>query len=99
MATVEERIHRNNRTFREANEQINARATELDAPMERIPFLCECPTEACTEIVYLTLVEYGDLRAHDGHFMTKIGHEEAERPVGTVVSREDGYVIVEKSVD
>ena len=28
--------------------------------------------------------------------MTAVGHEEAERPVGEVVSRHDRYVVVEK---
>ena len=36
--SVRERIVRNNYTFREANEQIRARADEYDAPIERIPF-------------------------------------------------------------
>jgi hypothetical protein len=42
--SVRERIVRNNYTFREANEKIRARADEYDAPIERIPFLCECPS-------------------------------------------------------
>jgi hypothetical protein len=28
--------------------------------------------------------------------MTAVGHEEAERPLGEVVSRHDGYVVIEK---
>jgi hypothetical protein len=54
---VQERIARNNQTFREANEKIRAKADEYDAPLERIPFLCECPRPDCTEIVRLTLSE------------------------------------------
>jgi hypothetical protein len=98
MSSVRERIERNNRTFRQANEKIRARADELNAPLERIPFLCECPRPSCTEIVFMTLREYTDVRADDTHFLTKAGHEEAERPVGSVVSRKDGYVVVEKSL-
>ena len=48
--SVRERIVRNNYTFREANEQIRAKADEYDAPIERIPFLCECPVPSCTEV-------------------------------------------------
>ena len=53
--SVRERIVRNNYTFREANEQIRARADEYDAPIERIPFLCECPVPSCTEVLRLTM--------------------------------------------
>ena len=48
--SVRERIVRNNYTFREANEKIRARADEYDAPIERIPFLCECPVPSCAEV-------------------------------------------------
>src|SRR5215207_370103 len=96
---VQERIARNNQTFRAANEKIRAKADEYDAPLERIPFLCECPRPDCTEIVRLTLSEYADVRADRTHFLTLPGHEEAESPLGRVVSRENGYVIVEKDIE
>ena len=97
--SVRERIVRNNYTFREANEQIRARADEYDAPIERIPFLCECPVPSCTEVLRLTMAEYSDARAHPDHFFTVPGHEQADAAVGHVVSREDGYVVVEKDKD
>ena len=95
----EERIARNNQIFRDANEKIRAAAHEYDAPLERIPFLCECPVPDCRELVPLTLPEYERIRADSSHFLTATGHEEAEKPLGKVVSREQGYVIVEKDVD
>jgi hypothetical protein len=94
--SVRERIVRNNYTFREANEQIRASADKYDAPIERIPFLCECPVPSCTEVLRLTLAEYSDVRAHPAHFFTALGHEQRDAAVGHVVSREDGYVVVEK---
>ena len=94
--SVRERIVQNNHTFRDANEQIRARADEYDAPIERIPFLCECPVPACTEVLRLTLAEYGEVRANPAHFFTVPGHEDADAAVAHVVSREDGYVVVEK---
>jgi hypothetical protein len=97
--SVRERIVRNNYTFREANEQIRARADEYDAPIERIPFLCECPVPSCTEVLRLTMAEYSDVRAHPDHFFTVPGHEQADAAVGHVVSRENGYVVVEKDKD
>jgi hypothetical protein len=96
---VRERIVRNNYTFREANEKIRARADEYDAPIERIPFLCECPAPSCTEVLRLTLAEYSGVRTHPDHFFTVPGHEEADAAVAHVVSREEGYVVVEKDED
>jgi hypothetical protein len=94
--SVRERIVRNNYTFRDANEQIRARADEIEAPIERIPFLCECPVPACTEVLRLTLAEYAEVRMNPAQFFTAPGHEQADAAVGHVVSREDGYVVVEK---
>jgi hypothetical protein len=93
---VQERIAKNNLIFREANEKIRARAD--DAPLEQVPFLCECPDPECMTIVRLTLPEYEAVRADSAHFFTATGHEQAEEPVGRVVSRKDAYVIVEKDV-
>jgi hypothetical protein len=93
---VRERITKNNHTFREANEQIHAKAGEYDAPVERVPFLCECPVPSCTEILRLTLAEYEGVRANPNHFFTVPGHEHADAAVGRVFSRKNGYVIVEK---
>jgi|ERR687896_494831 hypothetical protein len=93
---VKERIAKNNLIFREANEKIRARAD--DAPLEHVPFLCECPDPECMTIVRLTLPEYQAVRADPAHFFTAAGHEEAEQTVGRVVSRNDSYVVVEKDV-
>jgi hypothetical protein len=98
MPGIEERIARNNFTFREANERIRAKADEYDAPLEHIPFLCECPDPSCTTIVRLTPDQYAAVRADARHFFTVAGHEQAERPLGQVVSREDDYVVVEKEL-
>jgi hypothetical protein len=93
---VRERIVKNNHTFREANEQIRAKANEYDAPVERVPFLCECPLPSCTQILRLTLAEYEGVRADPNHFFTVPGHEHADAAVARVFSREGNYVIVEK---
>jgi hypothetical protein len=98
MGGVEETIAKNNLTFREANETIRARADEYRAPLEHIPFLCECADPGCTAIVRLSLEQYAAVRADDRHFFTVAGHEEAEEPLGEVVSREGEYVIVEKEL-
>ena len=92
----EERIAKNNATFREANEKIRARAEEYGPPMERLPFICECASEDCVRIVRLSSAEYAAVRSNPAHFLTAVGHEAAEEPVGHVVSREDGYMVVAK---
>lgn len=91
-----ERIQRNNETFREANERISTRAQELGVDLERIPFICECPVEDCVEIIHLTPAQYSEIRANPDWYVTVNGHESAERPVGEVVARHDGYVVIEK---
>src|SRR5919201_1579020 len=91
-----ERIEHNNGIFREANERIRGAVERYDHELDRIPFLCECPVEDCVELVRLTSEEYLAVRSHPKHFMTAVGHEEAEQPVGSVVSRFVGYIVVEK---
>ena len=88
----------NNLTFRAANEKIRAKAAEYDEPIERIPFLCECPDLDCTTIVRMIPSEYEVVRANPNHFFTVAGHEKAEEPLGQVVARADGYVVVEPNV-
>jgi hypothetical protein len=92
-----QRIQQNNRIFRAANERIREMVGRYDHALERIPFICECPVEDCVEIVRLTEEEYRAIRADPDHYMTAIGHDEAERPVGSVVARADGYVVIEKA--
>lgn len=91
-----ERIQHNNRVFREANERIREAADRYAHDLGQIPFICECPVEDCVEVVPLTQAEYAGIRADPTHFLTAVGHEEAEVPVGVVVSRNDGYIVVAK---
>jgi hypothetical protein len=92
----EERIQANNDRFREANETIQEQADRLGADMDQLPFLCECPDEECVEIVLLTRAEYTDVRKHDDHYVTAVGHEDREKPIGQVVARNNGYIVVAK---
>ena len=90
------RIERNNDIFRGANERLREAVARYDHGLEQLPFLCECPVEDCVEIVRLTQQQYEAVRADPNHYVTAVGHESAEAPVGHVVSRNDGYVVVEK---
>lgn len=91
-----ERIQRNNAVFREANERISDAVNRYEHELDRIPFLCECPDEDCVEIVPLTEAEYSQVRSEPSHFLTAVGHEIAEEPLGEVVARKDGYIVVAK---
>jgi hypothetical protein len=99
MSTADERIVHNNHVFREANERIRSASDQYGDPVESIPFLCECPSEDCVTIVRMTADDYSAIRKRDDHFFTAPGHEEREAPVGEVVTRRDGYVIVEKKAE
>jgi hypothetical protein len=91
-----ERIQHNNSVFRQANDRIHESTKTYAHELEQIPFLCECPVEDCVVIVRLTEDQYAAIRANPRHYVTAVGHEVSEAPVGTVVSRNDGYVVVEK---
>jgi len=91
-----ERIKANNERFREANETIREHAARLGAEMSRMPFLCECPAEDCVEVLRLSSDEYAAVRDHSDYYVTAVGHEVNEKPVGEVVSRNDRFVVVVK---
>jgi hypothetical protein len=92
---IEERIARNNATFRDANEHISAAAGAygIESP---IPFICECADARCSAIVRLTLEQYEEVRADSRHFLNVPGHQDGPEDVAEVVAERDGYVIVEK---
>jgi hypothetical protein len=92
---MEERIAKNDATFRDANERTAAAAGAygLNIP---IPFICECADPTCSEIVPLDLEQYEEIRAHSRHFLNTPGHDAAAQGAAVVVAERDGYVIVEK---
>jgi hypothetical protein len=92
---TQEKIARNDATFREANERIAASADEYRLP-DRVPFLCECADTSCTEIVRLSLDEYEAVRSDPTHFFNAPGHDAAAGAAAMVIERHDGYVVVEK---
>ena len=93
---LEERIARNDATFRQANERISAAAETYRVDMP-VPFICECADPKCSEIVRLTLEEYEEIRADSRHFFHIDGHRDADGTAGVVVAERDSYVIVEKT--
>jgi hypothetical protein len=95
MGSREERIARNDSTFREANERI-ARYAKSHEFVEFVPFICECATERCVTIVHLSLDEYEGVRSEPARFFVAPGHQGSEGAVSMLDDR-GRYVLIEKS--
>jgi hypothetical protein len=94
MATSEEaKRAENEAAFREANERIEAAAIELDPPLERVPFLCECDDLACRKLIALTREEYEHIRADGAVFVVVRGHSSGSE----VVEERGPYAVVRKT--
>jgi hypothetical protein len=94
MPSREERHGRNNSTFRDANEKIATAAGKYEL-VERVPFICECATESCTEIVRLSLAEYEEVRSAPTRFFVSPGHQACEGVVSLLEDR-GRYLLLEK---
>jgi hypothetical protein len=92
-AEDEEERAANEATFREANERIRQAECELDPPLERVPYLCECEEPACHAPIRLTAAEYEVVRDDPTYFVIVSGHSTD----GEVVSERDGHLIVRKT--
>jgi hypothetical protein len=88
----DERAAHNEVTFRAANESIDGSRRRLGVT-GRIPYLCECESESCTELILLDADEYEAARSGPRRFLISRGHAVRE---ATVVEETPGYVIVEK---
>jgi len=82
----------NEAAFREANERIRATQRELNPPLERVPYLCECDDVGCREPIRLTAGEYERVRDDGATFAIVPGHSSA----GEVVEEHEDYVVVHK---
>jgi hypothetical protein len=82
----------NEATFREANEHIRTAERELDSPVERVPYLCECDDVRCHEPVPLTVAEYEHVREDGATFFIAPGHSSE----GDVVEQHEHYLVVRK---
>ena len=93
MATGEaEKRAANEARFREANERIRATERELDPPIEKVPYLCECDDVHCHQPVQLTAGEYERVREDGATFFIVPGHSSE----GEVVDECDHYLVVRK---
>ena len=93
----EARVAENQGTFRRANEEIEAVATDLDDSLtvRLIPFLCECAERRCTRAIRLSVTEYEEIRAGPRRFAVSHGHE-GEPEDERIIARNDRFTTVEK---
>ena len=101
MSASLERLARNQSLFREVNERIQY----LGEVNERIDYfaegatseyVCECSNTECISTIELTVVEYERVRSNPTWFVIKLDHNLAQTE--RVVSRDDGYAVVEKLI-
>jgi hypothetical protein len=88
----EEKRAENEATFRAANERIRETERELDPPLERVPYLCECDDVHCHEPMRLTASEYEHIRENGATFAVLRGHSSN----GEVIEEHEHYVVVLK---
>ena len=91
----QKRIAKNETSFRDINERLEAGMRQVQHRPEMLEFVCECGDRNCEEHVRLTLEEYEAVRTDSRRFAVVPGHvfEEVERVVGGTDGR---YEIVEK---
>jgi hypothetical protein len=88
----QDRIARNEVTYRDVNEAIEAgRHGDDDQPR---PYMCECGLLECNDLIELTVAEYEAVRAHPQRFFMVAGHEIPD--VEHVVERHERYTVAEK---
>jgi hypothetical protein len=87
-----ERLARNQTLFREVNERIETIAGDNRV----VEFLCECSNTECADTIELEVSEYGRVRSNATWFVIKRDHDIPQ--VERVISRQDGYAVVEKLI-
>jgi hypothetical protein len=93
---MQERIARNEATFRRINEDIE-RGRDTDDDTTLVGFVCECGMIDCSRLIELTPAEYEQVRSDPCRFAIVSGHEIPA--VEAVVERHDRYTVVRKRAD
>jgi hypothetical protein len=90
----EERLARNEASYRELNETMVDAHKHHPAPEELFPFVCECADRDCTQIVHLKLDEYYAVRFNPRRFVIAPGHQVAD--IEIVLEQSARYAVVQK---
>lgn len=90
------KVAANQSSFRGWNERLRRNAGSYRfEDTDRVPFVCECADQHCSEVVMLSIEQYEQVREHSRRFLLAAGHECAEHE--RIVEAENGYAIVEKT--
>ena len=89
----QERVGRNEATFRRINESVETDYAESDYS-GLIGFLCECGAPDCEQTIELTQTEYDSVRANPRRFAVIGDH--AIQTTEDIVERHPRYAVVEK---
>jgi hypothetical protein len=92
-AGIQERIGRNEATFRSINEDIE-RGRDAEDDRTLVGFVCECGSVECSRLIELTPAEYEAVRSDPCRFAIVNGHEMPD--FETVIERHDRYAVVRK---
>ncbi len=90
----EERRAQNEVWFRDLNERLEVRSLEEPGVETSFEIVCECSLEGCTTRLSIDYGEYEAVREQPTYFILAPRHRDLS--VERVVSREQGYEIVEK---
>jgi hypothetical protein len=88
------RIAKNETSFRDINERLEAGMRQVRDTPGQIEFICECGDRGCERLVSLTLGEYEEVRRDSRRFVVVPGHvfPDAEQ----VVAGNERYEVIEK---
>ena len=93
-ADIQERIGRNEASFRRINEDIE-KGRDADDDSTLIGFVCECGMSDCARLIELTAAEYEQIRKDPCCFAIVNGHE---IPLAEhVIERHERYAVVRKT--
>ncbi len=93
-----DRIARNEASFRSINETLEQGLHQVQRDeAELAGFVCECGDRDCSELVYLDLAKYEQIRADSRTFLIVPGHDLPEAE--DVVESGERYAIVQKHED
>jgi xanthine/CO dehydrogenase XdhC/CoxF family maturation factor len=91
----EQRAARNEALFREVNQNIARLEEQHGSALGEPVFICECPSDACTEPLVVDVGVYQRVRAQPRLFLVLPGHEDPQ--LARIVERHGDYLIVEKT--
>jgi hypothetical protein len=94
MATREERLAQNQRTFGDANERFGEVVSRAELDGNIVPFLCECADEFCLGRIELSLSQYEDTHLLPNTYVILPGHPRIEGE--EVVEHLGTFLVVQK---